>query len=58
MVLETLYYFKVSKLKSSRKFTLPNKLSNSRKKKRFSNSCTQAEAIFIRMTLKYIVITF
>ena len=31
MVLETLYYFKVSKLKSSRKFTLPNKLSNSRK---------------------------
>lgn len=33
MVLETLYYFKVSKLKSSRKFNLPNKLSNSRKKK-------------------------
>ena len=31
MVLETLYYFKVSKLKSSRKFTLPNKLSNCRK---------------------------
>ena len=31
MILETLYYFKVSKLKSSRKFTLPNKLSNSRK---------------------------
>lgn len=31
MVLETLYYFKVSQLKSSRKFTLPNKLSNSRK---------------------------
>ena len=31
MNLNTLYYFKVSKLKSSRKFTLPNKLSNSRK---------------------------
>ena len=31
MKLETLYYFNVSKIKSSRKITLPNKLSNSRK---------------------------
>ena len=31
MKLETLYYFKVSKIKSSRKITLPNKLSHSRK---------------------------
>ena len=31
MRLETLYYFKVSKIKSSRKITLPNKLSRSRK---------------------------
>ena len=53
MKLETLYYFKVSKIKSSRKITLPNKLSRSRKDNALATHAMRQQLYLLYKVLNY-----
>ena len=52
MRLETLYYFKVSKIKSARKITLPNKLSHSRKDNALAIHAIRQQKYLLEQSIK------